>query len=143
MDNTIISQKTRYDLKKRRFRRWKSVVTALACVVVFCTTYALILPAITLEETVYCGYEEHAHTEECYEDVLICDISEETEFHTHAETCYEEETRLICSLEESEGHSHMEECAETELVLVCDLEEKEGHIHVEECNVIENVLNCG
>ena len=29
-------------------RRWRRAVSVLACAVVFCTTYALILPAITL-----------------------------------------------------------------------------------------------
>lgn len=34
--------------KKNRKSVWKKIVIALSCVVVFCTTYALILPAITL-----------------------------------------------------------------------------------------------
>ena len=33
----------------RRKRLWHRIVSGLACVVVFCTVYALILPAITLE----------------------------------------------------------------------------------------------
>ena len=35
--------------RKKRHRIWMKVVSILACLVVFCTTYALILPAITLE----------------------------------------------------------------------------------------------
>ena len=35
---------------KRRIRQWRRVVTALAAVIVFCTTYALILPAISVEK---------------------------------------------------------------------------------------------
>lgn len=34
----------------QRMRRWRRVVTAMAAVVVFITTYALILPAITLDD---------------------------------------------------------------------------------------------
>lgn len=53
-------------IKKRRFRkRWYRLLTVLCSVVVFCTTYALILPAITMENT--CPWQEHTHTEACYE----------------------------------------------------------------------------
>lgn len=44
-------QTAKYARKHRRKKRWYRVVTCLAAVVVFCTTYALILPAITLERT--------------------------------------------------------------------------------------------
>lgn len=47
--------------KKRRYR----ILVCLASVVVFCTTYALILPAITMENE-SCNIPEHLHTEECY-----------------------------------------------------------------------------
>ena len=33
---------------------------------------ALILPALTAEGTPHCGIEEHTHTDECYENRLIC-----------------------------------------------------------------------
>ena len=39
----------KYTKAHQRRKRWYQVVTGLACVVVFCTVYALILPAITLE----------------------------------------------------------------------------------------------
>ena len=43
------------------------MILCLSCVVVFCTVYALILPAITLErKKTVCGQEEHSRTEECY-----------------------------------------------------------------------------
>ena len=58
----------------------------LSCIVVFCTVYALILPAITLERKTVCGREEHSHTEECYssDGQLTCGKTE----HTHTESCY-------------------------------------------------------
>ena len=43
--------------------RRRSIVQSLACLVVFCTTYALILPAITLERPTYCGIKEHTHSD--------------------------------------------------------------------------------
>lgn len=38
-----------YSKGKRRHKLWQRIVSSLICVVVFCTTYALILPAITME----------------------------------------------------------------------------------------------
>ena len=62
-----------YLAQNHRRRTWKKIISILACIVVFCTTYALILPAITLENhTTYCGLEEHQHGLECYERTLIC-----------------------------------------------------------------------
>ncbi|MBR5816266.1 MAG: hypothetical protein IKY38_02445, partial [Anaerotignum sp.] len=49
-----------------RKKRWKTAVKMMGCVVVFCTTYALILPAITMQKDTICGYEEHLHGEECF-----------------------------------------------------------------------------
>ena len=62
------------------------MILCLSCVVVFCTVYALILPAITLERKTVCGQEEHSHTEECYssDGQLACGETE----HTHTESCY-------------------------------------------------------
>ena len=48
MDKWILRDAERYASAHRRKRRWYQVMTCLAAVVVFCTTYALILPAITL-----------------------------------------------------------------------------------------------
>ena len=62
------------------------MILCLSCVVVFCTVYALILPAITLERKTVCGQEEHSHTEECYasDGQLTCGKTE----HKHTESCY-------------------------------------------------------
>lgn len=69
-------------VKNNRYRSvWRKIVQVLCCIVVFCTTYALILPAITMEQKSFCGLEEHVHTKECYELVevpseLICPLVE-------------------------------------------------------------------
>lgn len=70
---------------KARLKKWKRMMLALSCVVVFCTVYALTIPAVTLA----CNMEEHTHTEECYsqDNELICGKEE----HTHTEDCYEKE----------------------------------------------------
>lgn len=71
---------------KARLKRWRKMILCLSCVVVFCTVYALILPAITLERKTVCGQEEHSHTEECYssDGQLTCGKTE----HIHTESCY-------------------------------------------------------
>ena len=51
MDKLLLGDAERYTRAHRRKRRWYQVTTCLAAVVVFCTTYALILPAITLESS--------------------------------------------------------------------------------------------
>ena len=81
-----------YIRKHLRLKYWRRVVIAMACVVVFCTTYALILPAVTLTGDTYCGYdEEHTHSDECYEKVLICG-QEETKTGTETDTDTDTET---------------------------------------------------
>lgn len=62
----LLSEAAEYIANKRRKKIWNRVVICLACAVVFGTAYALILPAITLEGTAYCGYEEHQHNSDCY-----------------------------------------------------------------------------
>lgn len=45
-----LKEAEKYENARRRKKRWYQVVTCLAAAVVFCTTYALILPAITLSQ---------------------------------------------------------------------------------------------
>lgn len=133
-------------------RSWKRLVTILSCVVVFCTTYALILPAVAQSKTYYCGKEEHTHSEDCYhssEPLCGKEVSEAIEGHTHSEECYElvENKSLICGQEESELHVHDDSCFQVEQVqnLICGKEEaeaSEGHTHSDDCYRSEEVL-CG
>lgn len=50
MKRTGLSDVEKYAKARRRRHNWYKVVTCMAAVVVFCITYALILPAITLEK---------------------------------------------------------------------------------------------
>ena len=90
-------------------RTWQKVVSVLACITVFCTTYALILPAITLESSpdVICGMEEHTHTSDCYErtPVLVCENTDPE--HVHTDECYRVDSVIICGKQE---HKHTEAC---------------------------------
>lgn len=49
MKHGALQSAEKYTKAHQRKKRWYRVVTGLACVVVFCTVYALILPAITME----------------------------------------------------------------------------------------------
>lgn len=148
MNEKLLEQGEKYEKSRKHWKRWQKLVGALACIVVFCTTYALILPAITMERTAYCGYEEHTHGEECYTKELICGYPENpaaqpTVAHQHTDTCYTEEKELICGKEELEGHTHTDECKHTEQVLICNVPESEGHTHSDSCYNEAGELICG
>ena len=145
MDNRMSNNQEVITKRRKTKKIWKSIVSVLACIVVFCTTYALILPAITLEAETYCGNKEHSHGEECYSTELICTLTEESETvkHKHKADCYIEEKALICSQEESEGHTHGEACQKLEEELVCGQEESEEHAHTDECYEEKLTYVCG
>ena len=156
----ILRKAGKFARKRERKGLWRGVVMGIAAVVVFCTTYALILPAITMEtEGFSCGMAEHSHTEECYQ--LICG-QQEYFSHSHADTCYEggqlvcgltervchhhtdtcySQPQPVCGVEELPAHSHGEACYETHSILTCGVEEHPAHSHGEECYV-EGELTC-
>ena len=143
MDKLLLQDAEPYASAHRRKRRWYQVMTCLAAAVVFCTTYALILPAITLEKQ--CEIPEHTHTEACYTSVqgdLICTQSTEPQ-HTHTEECYQETQNLVCGMSESTGHTHGAECYDEAGNLICGQEESEGHVHGEACCGVSRQLICG
>ena len=108
-------------------RRWRRAVSVLACAVVFCTTYALILPAITLSAEPKCGLEEHTHTEDCYETRLVCGQAEDPE--TDPAPAEAPETDPTGS-QEAAGPAHVHTDACYEQVLTC---EKPEHTHTDAC----------
>lgn len=168
MDINLDRRAEGYRARHRRNRIWKKLVTALGCLVVFCTTYALILPAITMERETVCGLSEHVHTDSCYSrqrGALICTLAEseghthtdackgtkrvlscttpESDGHTHGESCYDAEGNLTCTLPETPGHHHSDSCYRTEEVFVCGKAESVPHHHTDECYAWENVATCG
>jgi len=116
-----IEEKIRKSAQNQKKSLLRKGATILGALVVFFTTYALILPAITMETPTYCEAEEHVHTSECYSPVLICGNQDEPEVaflsgpetvrepvcgieeHTHDETCFDENGTLICEIME---HTH-------------------------------------
>lgn len=121
--------------KRKRLRH--RVVTVLAGVVVFCTTYALILPAITLEKQ--CDIPEHTHTDSCYAQVTsvekrvpVCS-AKTLEIHRHTADCYDADGNPTCGYAEFVVHSHDSRCYDETGNLWCPLPEIEAHRHTAGC----------
>ena len=121
--------------KRKRLRH--RVVTVLAGVVVFCTTYALILPAITLEKQ--CDIPEHTHTDACYAQVTsvekrvpVCS-AETLEIHRHTADCYDADGNPTCGYADFVVHSHDSRCYDETGNLWCPLPEIEAHRHTAGC----------
>ena len=117
----LMGQPEKYIQAHKRKRKWLSVVTGLACLVVFCVTYALILPAITMtvDQALACPYEVHQHKESCFDEEgnVICGYADFV-VHTHdPDYCYDSEGNLVCPLEEIKPHTHGDSCYREESVL--------------------------
>ena len=158
------------DHKKRQM--WYRIVTTLAVVVVFVTTYMLILPAITMENKAECGITEHKHDANCYsshyekekelacttdslglhkhtdacydaEHKLICGYADFV-IHEHDASCYDKDGNLVCTIPEHKLHQHTPECYQMQKQLVCTQEESVGHTHTPECYTKQHgALICG
>lgn len=121
--------------KRKRLRH--RVVTVLAGVVVFCTTYALILPAITLEKQ--CDIPEHTHTDACYEQVTSVEkrvpacSAKTLEIHRHTADCYDADGNPTCGYADFVVHSHDSGCYDEAGNLWCQLPEIEAHRHTADC----------
>lgn len=133
MRQEAMSPRDRY--RRRRLRkRWHKVMTVLCALVVFCTTYALILPAITLEKG--CQIPEHTHNDGCYtqvtsrqETTLACTA----QVHSHEASCYDAAGELICGYADFLVHVHEDGCYDETGNLVCTLPEIRPHTHTEDC----------
>ncbi|WP_418747521.1 SpaA isopeptide-forming pilin-related protein [Frisingicoccus sp.] len=99
--------------------------------------------------------EEHVHTEECYEDALICEKTE----HTHEDSCFDKKLAETETAKQSEGESGAEteetsETTETEQTVWTTQDNisevnasetecgKEEHIHTEACYSNSGELIC-
>lgn len=154
-------------LRRSNNRRiWKKIVQTLACIVVFITTYALMLPAITLETTTYCAIEDHVHDQSCYQPASLTSLNDGI-LHSHDDYCYDICGTLICPMAELPAHQHGDACYETVCVetepaetveththspscygsqrgeLKCALPEQEGHAHEGSCYMLGTEPLCG
>lgn len=148
-----------YEKGTKRRRTWKKVVGVLACAVVFCTVYALILPAVAVDYK--CGMEEHSHSPACYRQLdtgsnrrLTCTPGS-LGIHSHDGSCYDGEGNLICGYADYVLHTHDANCYDDQGNLVCpfpeiaedwDPETGEGaalHTHTSDCYDENGQLVCG
>ena len=126
MKDKMLNQATEYMKKHQRMKKWQKIMICLASVVVFCTTYALIIPAITMVNGPTCGIEEHQHNDECYAVVeeLQCELKE----HTHEDACKDLDGNWICEFGENGEHKHESECYTTvKGDMTCKQEEHTHH----------------
>ena len=133
----VLRDAEKYTKVHKRKRLRHRVVTVLAGVVVFCTTYALILPAITLEKQ--CGIPEHTHTDACYAQVTsvekrvpVCS-AETLKIHRHTADCYDADGNPTCGYADFVVHSHDSRCYDETGNLWCPLPEIEAHRHTADC----------
>lgn len=155
------------ELRRQKKRRRKAAVAVvlLVVLVVGTVTSGLTQYGVAMTGDYKCGLEEHKHTDECYEDVLICgykdtdgvqegeasaedpagdpeDSSDQTDAsEPEKDEAGQPETQSDAPASQ-EGHQHTEDCYEVEDVLDCGLEESEGHTHDEGCYETEDVLIC-
>ena len=152
MKHRFLSRAAEFLAAQRRRKRWVKVVSAMAAVVVFCTTYALILPAITMEKDPVCGLEAHTHSDACYtvetitpQPTMLCSLEtlRENGLHEHDRSCYDDEGNLVCGFADFVVHQHDKSCYDLDGNLICTLEEIEEHRHDAGCWREEKVLACG
>lgn len=138
MQQSILTKIKLFILRNRQNRIFRKFVQVLCCMVVFVTTYALILPAITMEQDAFCGKEAHEHTEECLQPVpvpvLVC-TQESLGIHTHSGSCYNADGAVICGQADYVVHSHSGSCYDAAGQLVCLLPERSSHVHGESCYI--------
>lgn len=138
MHRRLLPEAEHFAKQNQRRRMWRNFVRFMACVVVFCTTYALILPAITMEKN--CDLEEHIHTEGCYvqitarEEVELTCSYESLKVHIHTKECYDAERSLECGFADYLVHKHEASCFDESDTLICLLPEIVEHEHTQaEC----------
>lgn len=147
MSQSDLPEREKY-IKSHRFKkRWNRVLMFLSGIVVFCTTYALILPAITMERT--CAIPEHVHTDACYTQAAssqetVCVCSPETlGLHEHTSGCYDPDGKPICGYADFVVHMHESNCYREDGTLRCQLPEIRVHEHTAACYGSDGELICG
>ena len=130
----------KYDLQQQaeqfkkghiRKKRWHKVVSVLACITVFATTYALMMPAITMTKETTCGIAEHAHGQECWTETgtLISLDNCTLGLHVHDASCLDAYGNPCCGYADYVIHQHDSFCRDGAGNLICPLAEVYEHQH--------------
>lgn len=152
----------RFRRARIRARRYTAGFLATATLVGCGVGWGLRQTGISATADTFCGAEEHTHTQQCYEKVLVCGMEEGetlptqaphvheescyglqkicvcgTEAHAHSDACYAMQRNLTCT---SGDHSHGDACYTTSGgALTCAAAE---HTHSDECKDAEGNLTC-
>lgn len=128
-------------------KRLSAILLVLSLIVTLNVFWVLRQPGLTLAGDASCGILDHSHGEECFTQVLVCELPEET--HSHTETCYttrfteqQERLNLVCTQAE-DPHEHGDACYTTHLTqaqetlqLICE-QSTEPHSHTDDCYEIQ------
>ena len=87
--------------------RAAAFLTALSVLVSLSVFWQLRSVGTAMEDGELCGIQEHTHSDECYEERLICGLEESQSPEGHHHTAEWYEKALVCGLEE---HIHTADC---------------------------------
>lgn len=152
MKDIITNLTEQFRQRHREARRYVAMLLVLALVTTLFVNWQLHGVGISMTADYHCGYEEHQHTEACYEKVLTCGYEEgepedpeasslpeeadlDPDFGVDAEPEYELQTQTILV-----PHIHTDACYEEQQELTCFEEE---HEHTDDCFDEEGALICG
>jgi len=121
-----LKELVKLNIEHRRIKRWYRALSVLSAVVVFVTTYALILPAITMEKEYICGMSEHAHTDACWYTPVPETVDTLCNFepHSHTLSCYDLDDNLVCGYADFAVHTHDSMCFDENGTINKDTEER-------------------
>ncbi len=144
------------DERNRRHRKSRRVgiaVLLLAVIVAGSVMSILTQYGIAMTGKAQCGFKEHEHGKDCYEEALVCSLQEGMG-HTHTDECRPPK-ELNCGQEESaggeegteaaisEGHTHTDACYAVPEGFLCGMEESEDHTHTDACYTVPEGFLCG
>lgn len=136
MQNKLREEIREISRSQHKYKFWQRLVAGLCSVVVFVTTYALILPALTIQGEAFCTTPEHVHDDGCYvtgEATLVTVLNCQAQAHRHSGDCRGGDGSVACAMADFFLHSHSEICWDGEGNLLCQLPEVWAHSHGEQC----------
>lgn len=109
MENIVREYMDKFGKDRTHKRRYACLLGVLALLVCLAVFWRLKLVGTAMTNEAACGLQEHTHTDECYEDVLVCDIATgetaDGAEHEHTADCYQRQ--LVCNIPE---HTHTPDC---------------------------------
>ena len=146
MKREILREAVELNMKRRHRKLWHRLVSGMAALVVFVTTYALILPAITMEQETVCGLQEHSHTDACWYTPVYdygYHMACPAQLHSHESTCYGPEGALVCGYADFVVHDHDALCYAPDGQLLCTWDIRRAHTHDAACYQEVVTYQCG